>query len=89
MLCRRVTEGECEHRADRVSKPPDRGDRRAAEPAVFVDAGGNQRMRELEQDGPRPSENDESLSVQAAGDSVHGKPLRPIRVPRIVRLVAA
>ena len=89
MLGRSVTKGECEHRANGVAKPPDRGQRRAAESAVLVDACGNQRMRELEQDGPRPSQNDETFSVQAAGDSVHGNPLPPIRVPRVVRVVAA
>ena len=63
-----VTEGQRQHRVHGVIQT--RGGRlgRPSKAAVIEDARGDERMRELQQDGTRPPEEHDALGVDAPGD---------------------
>src|SRR5438105_4949725 len=63
-----VAEADREHRPDGVMEPRERRRRAATECAVFRDAGGDERMRELQQDGAHPAEHDQALRVDGPRD---------------------
>ena len=67
-LLRLVAERQREHRPHRVTKADDRGARVGAEGAVVVDAGGDQRMGQLHQDGARPAKQHQAFAVDAPGN---------------------
>ena len=60
-------ERELPHRADGGVEARERRQRRGPEAAVLRDAGRNQRMRELQQDGPRPRQQGEALAGDGPG----------------------
>ena len=63
-----AAERQLEHGAHREVEAPRGRESAVSERTVIGDAGRNERMRELQQDGPRPSEQDDALGVDAAGE---------------------
>ena len=57
---------EREHRADRATHPLEVGARADRELAVTADPGGDEGMRQLEQNGPAPTKHHDRLAVDAA-----------------------
>ena len=68
------TEGQREHRVHGVIEPCDGGPGRGSEAAVVVNAGGDQGMGELQEDGAAPAEKDDTLGIDAPGDQGSGIP---------------
>src|SRR5687767_13294832 len=64
-----------EHGVDGVIEAGDGGPCRRPEAAVFVDAGGNEWMRELQEDGTAPAEQGDALGVDAPRDGIGGNAL--------------
>jgi hypothetical protein len=63
-----VAERQRQHRRDRVMQPYGRLDGAAAKRAVLDHARGDQGMRQLHQDGPRPPEQHHPFRVNALDD---------------------
>ncbi len=61
-----VAEGNREHRVDSVVEPRQRRDRTASERAVVRNAGSDERMRQLQQDGACPADQDKAFCVDSA-----------------------
>ena len=57
-----------QHRVNGVIQTADGGPRRGPETAVIVNAGSHQRMRELQEDGAAPAEQNDALGVDPARD---------------------
>ena len=60
-----AAEGQREHGADDVTQALRRGERTVAKRAVLGHAGGDERMRNLQQDGARPRQQHQALCVDA------------------------
>jgi hypothetical protein len=66
----RITERHRQHGADGGVQPPEAGAEAPAKGAVLMHAGGDRRMRQLEQDGPRPAGHHDHLAIHFPGDAV-------------------